>query len=206
MRLFKVPKFAKYFYKKRIWGFSVNTDSIFLTFDDGPHPAITPFVLDFLKEKNIKANFFCVGENVSLYPEIFQRILAEGHQVGNHTFRHENSKKVSENVYLNSISKANDLIKSKLFRPPYGVLNSKLAQIISKEYRIVMWSWSSYDFDENVSLNKILKSAKKIKAGDILVLHDNPKFSAKLKMLLPDLIAYLVSQKFDFKRIESLQD
>jgi peptidoglycan-N-acetylglucosamine deacetylase len=201
MKLFKVPKFAKVFYKKRIWGFSVQGKEIFLTFDDGPHPDITPFVLDVLNEKKIKATFFCVGNMVNKYPEIFQRILKEGHQVGNHTFNHENSKKVSKNDYLESISKANKFINSKLFRPPYGVLNSKLSKIISENYKIIMWSWLSYDFDERVGVEEILAQAKRIKAGDILVLHDNPKISEKSRELLPKLIDFLQIKGFEFSRI-----
>jgi peptidoglycan-N-acetylglucosamine deacetylase len=201
MKLFKVPKFAKVFYKKRIWGFSVQGKEIFLTFDDGPHPDITPFVLDVLNEKKIKATFFCVGNMVNKYPEIFQRILKEGHQVGNHTFNHENSKKVSKNDYLESISKANKFINSKLFRPPYGVLNSNLSRIIAQDYKIIMWSWLSYDFDNRVGVDEILAQAKKIKAGDILVLHDNPKISEKQKELLPKLIDFLQIKGFEFSRI-----
>jgi peptidoglycan-N-acetylglucosamine deacetylase len=201
MKLFKVPKFAKVFYKKRIWGFSVQGKEIFLTFDDGPHPDITPFVLDVLNEKKIKATFFCVGNMVNKYPEIFQRILKEGHQVGNHTFNHENSKKVSKNDYLESISKANKFINSKLFRPPYGILNSNLSRIIAQDYKIIMWSWLSYDFDNRVGVDEILAQAKKIKAGDILVLHDNPKISEKQKELLPKLIDFLQIKGFEFSRI-----
>jgi peptidoglycan-N-acetylglucosamine deacetylase len=201
MKLFKVPKFAKVFYRKRVWGFSVKGKEIFLTFDDGPHPDITPFVLDVLNEKKIKATFFCVGNMVNKYPEIFQRILKEGHQVGNHTFNHENSKKVSKNDYLESISKANKFINSKLFRPPYGILNSNLSRIIAQDYKIIMWSWLSYDFDNRVGVDEILAQAKKIKAGDILVLHDNPKISEKQKELLPKLIDFLQIKGFEFSRI-----
>lgn len=203
MRLFKIPKIAKYIYHKRIWGFSVSDKSVYLTFDDGPNPEITPFILNLLYEQKIKATFFCVGENVLNFPEIFERIKNEGHQIGNHTFKHENALKVSSKNYLFSIEKANKLIKSKLFRPPYGRLSPKLAHRIAKRYTIIMWTWLSYDYDQEVSISEILQKAKKIKSGDILVLHDNKKIAEKQKILLPQLLKYLKDQGYEFKTLMS---
>lgn len=194
MRLFKTPRFIPWIYPRRTWGFLPSPDSIYLTFDDGPHPEITPFVLDELKKRNMQATFFCVGENVKKYPEIFQRILDEGHQVGNHTMRHENAHKVSATNYLNSIQEASQWIPSNLFRPPYGRLSPALARKISKNYQVIMWTWLSYDFDLNLSVSAILQKAEQIKPGDILVLHDNAKLKEKQGELLPLFLDLLISK------------
>lgn len=202
MRLHKVPKLASVFYSKRIWGFSLNKNAVYLTFDDGPHPEITPFVLDELKKRNIRATFFCVGNNVKQYPELFQRIKEEGHQIGNHTMRHENASKTNAENYFKSIEEANSLIQSDLFRPPYGRLSPRLAKEISKKYKIIMWSWLSYDFDPKICVTRILwKANKQIKAGDILVLHDNPKIIEKQKELLPKLLDVIQRKKLNCELI-----
>lgn len=201
MRLFKTPRFLRRIYSHRTWGFSSHDKTIYLTFDDGPNPDITPFILDELKKTNWKATFFCVGENVKKYPEIYQRILKEGHQTGNHTFKHENAIKVSQSEYLSSIEAADSYISSPLFRPPYGRLTPKLARKISRNYHIIMWSWLSYDFDQSISVDEILKKAKSIQAGDILVLHDNSKIASKQKELLPQLIDVLIKKGFESKKI-----
>lgn len=177
----------------------MSKNSIYLTFDDGPNPEITPFVLDELHKRNLKATFFCVGENVLKYPEIFARIKSEGHQVGNHTYQHENANKVTAENYLNSIEKAETLIQTRIFRPPYGRLSPRLARKISEKYKIIMWTWLSYDFDNEVSVQEILsKAEKQIKEGDILVLHDNAKIAEKQMELLPSLLDLLISKKVQF--------
>lgn len=192
MKLYKTPRFLRLIFKRRTWGFSLPQNAVYLTFDDGPHPDITPWVLDQLKVHGVKATFFCVGENVQRYPEIYSRILAEGHAVGNHSMKHENALKTKASDYLRSVRQAGNLIDSKLFRPPYGRLTSSLSKKIRKKYTIVMWSWLSYDFDKTVTIEEILhKADKQIKAGDILVLHDNPKIAERQKELLPLLLDLL---------------
>lgn len=202
MKMYKTPRFLRLIFKRRTWGFSLEPDQVFLTFDDGPHPDITPWVLDELSKNNIKATFFCVGENVKRYPEIYQRILSEGHSVGNHTMRHENALKVKPTHYLASITEAGKLIDSELFRPPYGRLTPALAKKISKQYTIIMWSWLSYDFDRSVPVSTILEKAEKqIKPGDILVLHDNPKIADRQKELLPELLKILHIKQLNCKTL-----
>lgn len=184
----------------RLWGFLRFDKKIFLTFDDGPNPEITPWVLDFLKEKNIKATFFCVGENVQRYPDLFQRIKDEGHQVGNHTFKHLNGKKVSNADYFSSVELADALIQSKLFRPPYGRMRFSQAKYLRKQqYKIVMWSWLSYDFDLTFSDERILKKAqRRLRSGDIVVMHDNQKLAARQRVLLPRLIEVIQNKGLQF--------
>jgi peptidoglycan/xylan/chitin deacetylase (PgdA/CDA1 family) len=202
MRIFKTPSIVRKLLFKRTWGFSMDSNEVFLTFDDGPHPDITPWVLDTLKSKNITACFFCVGENVKKYPELFQRILDEGHQVGNHTMYHSKSHKTTFKEYNKSIQAAAELIPSNLFRPPYGRLSSYRAHKLAKYYQIILWSWLSYDFDTRISIEEILQNATKtIKAGDILVLHDNYKFAERQKELLPQLIKIIQEKGLKFGAI-----
>ena len=159
--------------------------------------------MDFLKDKNIPATFFCVGSNVKRYPELFQRIKAEGHSVGNHTMNHDKGTKVPFQKYKSSISETKILIGNNLFRPPYGRINAWKSYQLSKEYQLIMWSWLSYDFDTSIPISTILKKAKKqIKVGDILVLHDNPKVTDRVKELLPKLIEIIEKKGLKFEKIE----
>jgi peptidoglycan-N-acetylglucosamine deacetylase len=202
MKIFRTPSIVRKVFFKRTWGFSMDKNEVYITFDDGPHPDITPWVLDTLKSENIKACFFCVGENVKRYPEIFQRILDEGHQVGNHTMYHTKSHKTTFKAYKKSITEAAEWIPSTLFRPPYGRLSSYRALKLSKEYKIILWSWLSYDFDNRVSICEILSNAKKnIQGGDILVVHDNYKFAERQKELLPQLIKVIQAKGLNFGEI-----
>ena len=203
MKIFKTPRFFKWIFPRRTWGFSRSIDQVYLTFDDGPNPEITPWILDYLKEKNIQATFFCVGSNIKRYPELFQRIKMEGHSVGNHTMNHDKGTIVPFQQYKSSISETKILIGNNLFRPPYGRINAWKSYQLSKEYQLIMWSWLSYDFDPSIPISTILKKAKKqIKAGDILVLHDNPKVTDRVKELLPKLIEIIEQKGLKFEKIE----
>ena len=166
--------------------------TVYLTFDDGPVPEATPWILELLKEKGMKATFFCVGDNVRKHPEIFEQILSEGHAVGNHTMRHEKGVVTEESSYLDSVDEASKYIESKLFRPPYGRMTWKQSRVLRKKFRIIMWTWLSYDFDQNVPTQRIVQKAKKeIKSGDIVVFHDNMKSFDRLKKILPDVLSDL---------------
>ena len=203
IRFFKTPHLIKKFFFRRLWGFSISKKSIYLTFDDGPDPLITPWILDLLKEKNIQATFFCVGANAEKNSDIVQRIMAEGHAIGNHSMRHEKGVKTDNNIYLESVREAQGHISSSLFRPPYGRLKISQTWKLKKEYEIIMWSWLSYDFDHSIPLETILsKAQKQIKAGDILVLHDNPKCTDRVKVLLPQLIDIILDKKLVFRVIK----
>lgn len=203
MKLFKTPRFFRWIFPNKTWGFSRLENTVYLTFDDGPDPDITPWILDFLKEKNIQATFFCVGANAEKHPELVERILSEGHSIGNHSMRHEKGVKTANNVYLESVREAHGHISSSLFRPPYGRLKISQTWKLKKEYQIIMWSWLSYDFDHSIPIETILsKAQKQIKAGDILVLHDNPKCADRVKILLPQLLDIISEKKLVFKVIE----
>jgi peptidoglycan/xylan/chitin deacetylase (PgdA/CDA1 family) len=187
-----------------MWGFSCPEKKIFLTFDDGPLPGATEWVLDFLHHEKIHATFFCLGKHVVANSSIFERINAQGHAVGNHTFSHEHGLKVSKDDYLRSIANADQVIQSNLFRPPYGRMPRSYDHALEK-YSIVMWSWLSYDFDPNVPIEKILKKVKHIRSGDILVFHDNDKSFERMKELLPQVVQLLKEKGFSFETIPSVQ-
>lgn len=203
MKRFRTPVFFRWIFHRRIWGFSSN-DKVCLTFDDGPTPELTSWILDTLDEYGVKATFFCVGSNVKEHPEIYSGILERGHQVGNHTMRHERGTKTDADIYLNSINEAAAFIDSDLFRPPYGRVPMTRTRKIRKNYKIVMWSWLSYDFDNDVTVEEILESAKNdIKAGDILVVHDNEKVTDRIKQLLPELIKIVKDKGLGFSVISA---
>jgi len=188
IKLFRPPRWIDRFYPGSTWRFFVSRPVVFLTFDDGPHPDITPFVLDELKKHDMKATFFCVGENMKRYPGIIERILSEGHAIGNHTMRHTKGSAVTDAVYFDSVNDFQDVYPAVLFRPPYGKTRRSQRKHLSTRFRIVMWSWLSYDYDKNVPVERILKMAKSIRKGDIIVLHDNPKIMERQRELLPRLL------------------
>lgn len=203
MKIFKVPRFFRLFFPNKTWGFSTSEKVVYLTFDDGPDPGITPWLLDFLANKNIVATFFCVGENVKKYPEIYARILAEGHAVGNHCMRHQKGTNVTLEEYVQSVELASQFIDSNLFRPPYGRMTIRQTHALRKKYVIIMWSWLSFDYDPSISVSKIIKKAKRqIQAGDILVLHDNSKTTDRLKVILPELIEISRAKGLSFSTIQ----
>lgn len=202
MKLFKTPRFFRILFPNKTWGFSRSTNAVFLTFDDGPDPEITPWVLDFLAEHNLKATFFCVGENVLRHPEIIVRIKQEGHAIGNHTMDHKKGTSISKEEYLSSVYSAHKIIDSRLFRPPYGRVKLNQTYALKKDFELIMWSWLSYDFDKDVSFETIVQSAQKhIKSGDILVFHDNPKSMDRLKIVLPEVVQLLRDKNLEFKAI-----
>lgn len=201
MKLFKPPRLANWVFPKLRWRFSISEPGIFITFDDGPNPEITPFVLDLLKQYNWKATFFCVGQNMTRYPELFQRIISEGHAIGNHTMKHLNSLKTENEEYLASFREFEQIYPTKLFRPPYGRIKPSISREIGLTHQIIMWSWLSYDYDLNVSNERILSEAKRIKKGDILVLHDNAKITERQKQLLPQLFRLLKEMGFHSEAI-----
>ncbi|WP_410006352.1 polysaccharide deacetylase family protein [Aequorivita nionensis] len=206
-----MPRFIQRLYPERIWAFSRSSNSVFLTFDDGPIPEVTPWVLDELKKHNAKATFFCIGENVQKHPEIFQRILSEGHSVGNHTFNHLNGWKTATSEYIENIEKAKKQMHNSefkiqnsrlLFRPPYGKITSKQAKTLQKKgFKIVMWDIISYDYDTNVSEEKCLQNVlKNIRSGSVVVFHDSLKAEKNLRYVLPKVLEF-IGEKIKFLKI-----
>jgi len=204
----KTPWIAKKFFSSYIWSLPPADNAVYLTFDDGPHPTITPWVLDQLGEYDAKATFFCTGSNVEIYPNIFRQILDEGHRIGNHTFHHFNGWKTDNKKYLDDVSKASHLITSNLFRPPYGRIKNSQAKKIPDAMRtgdakIIMWDVLSADFDTSFSpeqcLNNVLEN---VSAGSIIVFHDSEKAYNNLRYSLPKTLQSLKEGGFRFKGIE----
>jgi peptidoglycan/xylan/chitin deacetylase (PgdA/CDA1 family) len=203
----KTPWWLKKFYPYRLWNVDTEEKIIYLTFDDGPHPVATSFVLDELKKYNAKATFFSIGKNVLDYPAIYNRILEEGHSVGNHTQNHPNGWKTTTKAYLKDVAEAAKHIDSNLFRPPYGRIRRLQAKGISnamntKLAKIVMWDVLSGDFDESLSKENCLKNVNnKTKPGSIIVFHDSQKAFPRLEYTLPLFFQLFAGKGFIFKSL-----
>lgn len=206
----KTNKVIKKIFNNLVWDIPNSENKIYITFDDGPIPSVTEWVLDVLKSENIKATFFCIGDNIKKYPEIYKRILTEGHQIGNHTFNHLNGWKTKTNYYIENFklcetehSKLNPE-HSFLFRPPFGKIKpSQSKEIIQLGYKIIMWDVLSYDFDQNISEEKCLKNViSNTSQGSIIVFHDSLKAEKNLKYALPKAIQILKNKGFTFDVIK----
>ena len=205
MYLIKTPGWLKRIYNNCIWEINTKEKIVYLSFDDGPHPIATPFVLNELRKYNAKATFFCIGKNVKANSEIYKSIITEGHAVGNHTQNHLNGWKTNDKVYLDDIAEAKKYIDSNLFRPPYGRISMfQLRQLKGAKYNLkpVMWSVLSGDFDiditpaqcaENVLLNS--------KSGSIVVFHDSEKAFNNLRYALPKVLEYFSKEGYKFEKI-----
>jgi len=199
MYLVRPPFLMKKFSRSMIWRLKTDKKEICLSFDDGPHPEITPWVLDQLKAVEAKAVFFCVGENVQRYPDVYARILAEGHLTGNHTHNHLNGWKSDSKKYLNNIAACAEEVKSSFFRPPYGMLKKSQARRIRKNYTIVMWDVLSGDFDRNTSPEKCLDNALRYtREGSVVVFHDSNKAKENLNYTLPKYLKEMIVRGFSF--------
>jgi peptidoglycan/xylan/chitin deacetylase (PgdA/CDA1 family) len=209
--LVKTPWLLKKAYPDYCWSIVTKEKEIFLTFDDGPHPVATPFVLKQLKEYGALATFFCIGKNVIQYPEIYEQILTEGHSTGNHTQNHLNGWKTKNDVYLNDVAEASKSIDSSLFRPPYGRITSFQSKNLKavmkgKKLKVIMWDVLSGDFDITLSPrnclgNVILKSGP----GSIVVFHDSEKAFPRLEYALPRVLKYFSEKGYTFKEIDQNQ-
>src|SRR5690606_23712842 len=193
-------------YPDLLWHMPREEKAIYLSFDDGPHPEATPFVLDQLKKFNARASFFCIGKNVLQYPEIVTRILEEGHSVGNHTQHHVNGWKTSFSAYLDDVRAAREHISSSLFRPPYGRITRQQAkavkELLGNNSRIVMWDVLSADFDINLSGEQCLHYVVRFaRPGSIIVMHDSAKAWPRLEYMLPRLLQFFHDKGYDVKAI-----
>jgi peptidoglycan/xylan/chitin deacetylase (PgdA/CDA1 family) len=185
-----------------LWRKNSSEKVVYLTFDDGPVPEVTPQVLSVLDDFNIKATFFCVGDNVNKYPELYREILLKGHSVGNHTFHHLNGFKVEHEQYLNDVEQASQLIDSRLFRPPYGKLTRREKKILEQKFQIVLWDVISYDYDRNLSPSQVLENVKhNSRNGSVILFHDSVKAKNNMLSVLPDAINFLLAKGFRFERL-----
>lgn len=202
----KTNKFIQWLFHNQIWFIPNTQNKIYLTFDDGPTPEITPWVLDVLKKHNVKATFFCIGQNIQKYPELFQRIISEGHSVGNHTHNHVLGWKTPTKNYLKNIEQCQTEIakekvgESKIFRPPYGKLTPSQSRAIRKlGYKIIMWDILSADFDATISPQECFEnSTNKVESGSIIVFHDSVKAFKNLQYALPKAIDFYKEKGLEF--------
>lgn len=202
MRITKTPELAKKVFNRLTWEKNTDVKELYLTFDDGPTPGITEWILDLLDRFNAKATFFCLGKNVVLFPDLFEETLRRGHAVGNHTYSHLNGWKTVSKKYLEDIAACEKVFHSKLFRPPYGKLKPGTRTEILKKYEIIMWDVLSYDFDNSLKKEDCLsKTLKKTRSGSIVVFHDSEKAKANMQYCLPKILKHFSIRGFKFKVI-----
>jgi len=203
MLIERAPKLYRRLYQGSHWRFNSDKKVVYLTFDDGPIPEITPWVLDVLDRYNIKATFFCVGDNVRKHPEIYQMLQDRGHHIGNHTFHHIQGLKTNTQSYLEDVQEARQLIDSKLFRPPYGHIRFPQFSALKKQYKVIMWDVVTRDYSHLMTADQVFEVVKKYtRNGSIIVFHDSLKSGNRMKESLPRSIEWLLEQGYSFQLIE----
>ncbi|MDR3142128.1 MAG: polysaccharide deacetylase family protein [Tannerellaceae bacterium] len=194
------PRIYRILFPGAIWRMPSKNKCVYLTFDDGPVPGITPWVLDLLNQYDIKATFFCVGDNVRKHPAIFQLILDQGHRVGNHTFNHIQGIRFRTKNYIDNIKKANGYIHSRLFRPPHGHMRLLQTLLLRKQYKIIMWDVVTRDYSPHMTPNGVFNVVKNYtRNGSIIVFHDSLKAETNMKEALPRSIEWLKREGYEFK-------
>jgi peptidoglycan/xylan/chitin deacetylase (PgdA/CDA1 family) len=203
MYLSKTPKLLKALYPNLIWDFHAHKGVVYLTFDDGPIPEVTPYVLQVLAQYQIKATFFCIGDNVRKHPGVFEEIIKAGHAIGNHTFNHLNGWGTDKNTYQQNTLACEPYFKTNLFRPPYGRIKRSQIKLLQEKFKIVMYDVLSGDFDQKSSPEKCFQNVLKHSSdGAIIVFHDSLKAYANLKESLPRSIEALLNRGFRFETIK----
>ncbi len=200
----KTPWLLKKIYAAGIWDMPDRDKVIYLTFDDGPHPEITPYVLEQLKQYNAKATFFCIGKNVVQHADTYTTILNEGHKIGNHTFNHLNGWKTDDKKYFEDIAEAGKYIDSDLFRPPYGRISKLQLKYLTEIFKmkVMMWSVLSGDFDKKITPETCFKNVVlAAKAGSIIVFHDSEKAYKNMQYALPKTLAFFSERGYRFDKI-----
>jgi peptidoglycan-N-acetylglucosamine deacetylase len=202
----KMPWWLQKMFPALIWQMNAKEKKLYLTFDDGPHPQHTIFVLDQLKKHHAKATFFCIGNNVDKYPDVYKRIINEGHAVGNHTYNHLNGMKTTSSNYIENVVLAENNINSNLFRPPYGRITSAQIKLLKNRiypFKIIMWTVLSGDFDVSISKEKCLKNVlKNTSRGAIIVFHDSEKAAENMMYALPKVLEKFSNEGYEFTAIE----
>lgn len=194
-----IPSFIYPVFPSLTWKVKTTERKVFLTFDDGPHPQLTPWVLEQLRAYGAKATFFCVGHNVQKFPDVYASVLADGHAVGNHTFHHVRGWNMNTADYVNEVDACAQLVKSNLFRPPYGRIHLNQIRALRNSYHIVMWSVLTRDYDPNLNVADALQIVKRLLLpGNIVVMHDSQKAEKNLKAMLPEILRAGTENGFTF--------
>ncbi len=209
--MIKTPFWFKWIYPDYIWELKTNEKIIYLTFDDGPHAEATPYVLDILAKYQAKATFFCIGKNVEEHLDLYHRIIAEGHSIGNHTQNHLNGWQTTDDVYIDNVKQASKWIDSTLFRPPYGRIKKFQAKVLMQQlnqdaktipFKIIMWTVLSGDFDTDISGEKCFKNViQSTNPGSIVVFHDSAKAFERMQYALPKTLEYFAEEGYSFNAI-----
>ena len=199
----QVPGFVRNLFPKALWRMNPNEKAVYLTFDDGPIPVITPWVIDLLGHYGIKATFFMVGDNVRKHPQEFRQVIEAGHRVGNHTFNHLKGLFTNTRDYVENVEKADALIHSNLFRPPHGMLRRSQYKELNKRYQFVMWDLVTRDYSYRLNGEEVLDNVKRlVRNGSIITFHDSLRSEKNLKYALPRAIEWLLEQGYSFKVFE----
>lgn len=194
------PLILRILYPGALWRMDPTEKAVYLTFDDGPIPGITPWVLDLLDQYRIKATFFLVGDNVRKHPEEFRMIVERGHRVGNHTYNHIRGFEYDVREYLDNTEKANELIDSDLFRPPHGHMGMKQYYKLRQRYKIVMWDLVTRDYSKRLNGEQVFGKLKRyVRNGSIITFHDSLKAEKNMKYALPRSIEWLMEEGYAFK-------
>jgi peptidoglycan/xylan/chitin deacetylase (PgdA/CDA1 family) len=194
------PLWFRWIYPDALWRLDKKHRAVFLTFDDGPVPDVTPRVLEILDHYHVKATFFMVGDNVRKYPHLYERIKAEGHQVGNHTYNHMGSVRHTLKTYVKNTNKANELIHSRYFRPPHGWMRPAAYIWLKRKYKVVMWDVVTRDYSRLLTAEDVVNNIKTYtRNGSIITFHDSLKSIDKLYTALPESLEWLISQGYKFK-------
>ena len=203
MLIERPPSLYRLLFPEAIWRIkSRGRRVVYITFDDGPIPEVTPWVLDTLDSFGIKATFFLVGDNVRRHPELLEEIRRRGHSYGNHTMHHVQGLKSTRKAYLRDITEADKLIDSPLFRPPHGLLWGGQARAIKRKYNLIMYDVITRDYDRSLTPERILENVKRyVRNGSIIVFHDSLKSEHNLRYVLPRAIQWLKDQGYEFKAI-----
>lgn len=193
------PRFLRPFWVNVVWRKNPSLKVIYLTFDDGPVPEVTPQVLDILDKYDVKATFFSVGENVNKHPETYNEILRRGHKTGNHTYNHLKGFSATVDEYVENVSKAAEYIDSTLFRPPYGRITFKQKKALESDYQIIMWDIITHDYNRKLSPKTIMNTIKRYsRNGSIVVFHDSIKAKENVLKVLPQAIDYWKNEGYEF--------
>lgn len=198
----KIPRIVRWAYPECLWYLPNDKKEIYLTFDDGPIPEVTPWVLEQLEKFGAKATFFMIGNNVAKHPEIVAKIREGGHSIGNHCYNHEKGWVTADAAYLESVAKTNELLQTKLFRPPYGRIKKSQIKALSSDYKIIMWDVLSHDYDQRLTPDACIANVlDNVRPGSIIVFHDSVKAWKNLKDSLPEVLKQLSASGYVFKTL-----
>lgn len=194
------PKLLRLLYPRALWRMDKKVKAVYLTFDDGPIPVVTPWVLDLLDKYHIKATFFMVGDNIRKHPEEFRMVVERGHRLGNHTFNHIRGFEYLSSNYLANTDKANEYLHTDLFRPPHGHMRWAQYHVLKRKYRIVMWDLVTRDYSKRLNGPQVLANVKRYaRNGSIITFHDSLKSEQNLRYALPRAIEWLLDQGYQFR-------